>query len=221
MKLPKSFIPKKNLDKNMKELLVKKQSHNPETLQLLIEHSKEFIEKQKQLKEPNLIYYMGESLIRDLTYNKKDLEAFSKMITVEKEEDRYLGFYLSALINKLGYVEKEIILQVNAKLRGIGTHLNKAVSFKDITLNIEGDVYSHAGFFMRKGKLVIGGNAGNHAGTWMEGGELIVEGSVGEYTGYRMEKHATMRVYGKIESIHEATCKGEIYQGDKLVWPKK
>lgn len=194
MKLPQSFIPKKDLDREMERLLKEPDINHPKRLPQLLENCKFFLEEQKDLWYLNEIYNIAEDTVKYICYAQEDLEQLVKKVKINQKQDLRLGFYFSALINKIIKEGDLITLDLNEiLLQGLGT------SFEKGTLRIIGGTGYDTGFKMKGGLLIVNGNTGHNTGLHMVGGEI--------------------RVYEKIESIATG-CEGTIYQNDKKVCPK-
>lgn len=132
------------------------------------------------------------------------------------------------MTNKI--IKNSITLKLNRKLRGVGAYL------KDSML-VEGSVGDYAGYGLRGGKLIIKGDAGNCTGCDAENGMIMVEGNASDFTGACTGDETTiivkgdigksigyngrgkLIVYGKIKSLPTFHCWGEVYQGNKKIWP--
>lgn len=248
MKLPKTFIPKKDLEKELERLL-KGQVYNYRNVAKLFDSCEEFLQSGAENFESQ--YFEGGRLAKKLDYTEDDLRFLSQNLRLNHPDDASLGVYLSVLVDKIVPKGGEITLKINEELNGIGAYL------KNITLTIEGSVQSGTGFCMNKGKLIIQGNAKRTVGYLMRGGKIIIEGNVddltgcymqggsvlirgnaGFHTGYCMKNGliwvlgdagketgawmygGRLRVDGKIESMYTLNCKGTIYHKDKKIWPK-
>ncbi|MFH0860873.1 MAG: hypothetical protein V1921_06695 [Candidatus Altiarchaeota archaeon] len=148
----------------------------------------------------------------------------------ELKHDTKLGIFLSALMNESNH--KEFKLKVRTPL----SHLGYLASDKDIT--VTGDLGEAAGHCMKDGKLIVKGNTRDMAGLGLEGGEIIVEGNAGTNTARLMEggtlhikgnsgiltalsmTGGILRVEGKIKEMSDDIRGGEIWQGNKKVWPR-
>jgi len=192
MKIPKTFIPDKNLEQNIKSVLKmpeKRYRYNPETVEELLFLSEEFLRKKKY--RDDVWYEVGVKLTKDLNYSLKDIEELSKKINLQTKKNPRFGLYISVLINKIITEKDEITLTLNEPLSCIGMYLEK-------------------------GQIIVEGNTGNQTGRAMKGGNIIVKGNVGYYTGWDMEG-GKLIVKGKIKDISPYFKKGIIKQGDKIV----
>lgn len=177
-------MPEKNLEsKTQKLMTVPNRIIVPEPL---IESCEEFIEKIKRNNyHYNLIYEKGEETAKKIGYTREDVEELSRIITPEAlitlsnpkyrtKEDvkdindhfRLLGFYLSALVNRVIKAKEKITLETKIPLHGLGAYLPKG------TLIIDSDAGDHAGFKMRGGRLILLCRTGDHSGTLMDGGMI-------------------------------------------------
>lgn len=196
MKLPKSFISKKVLDQ-LKE--PEEQTCNPKTVEYLLETCEEFLETydkflQKQTdSDYKAAYSIGEELAKEIKYAKLDVEELSQKIKEEtlnyswqprieskNKERRYLGIYISALINKVIKEDDIITLKLNLELEAIGMRL-------------------------KRGTLITQGNVGNYLGSEMEGGEIVAEGRVKDFIGLSM-KGGKITLKGEIQAHYIGLC---------------
>ncbi|MBU4501563.1 MAG: hypothetical protein KKA79_03160 [Nanoarchaeota archaeon] len=230
MKLPKSFRPVKDLEENI-ECLLKEPDYNPKIVSYLWDSCEDFLENTTDLgflKDRYYCYYYGEKLAQKIDYNKTELEILSQKITITKENDKWLGIYLSALVNKIINEDDEITLTPKYPLNGIGECHKKG------RLIVQGNASDYTGFYMKGGRLVVEGNANDNTGYGMVGGELVVEGNANGFTGCCMsggrlvvEGNANddtgfgmvgggLVVGGKINSISNDFRKGVIIEGGKV-----
>ncbi|MBU4502537.1 MAG: hypothetical protein KKA79_08115 [Nanoarchaeota archaeon] len=177
MKFPKTFRPGKDLDGKIEDLLsLESLVYNPEVINALLAVGEEFLENKYDDYEN--FYDIGVGLVRGLRYGLKDVEEMSKRI--KYGQSRFLGVYLSVLVNKV-ITEKDIVtLTLEEKLNCIGMYLQKG------TLIIKGNTIDYTGRGMKGGMLIVEGNANNTTGCYMEGGNLIVKGNANDATGGSM-----------------------------------
>ncbi len=144
------------------------------------------------------------------------------------------GFFLSALVNTgrdNEYTIRTRLLSVRLDKLGYGNKKN---------IIVDGDVGDDCGYTYVGSSFLVKGDAGNYFGAGATGGLLSVEGSAVGLVGFRLNGatiiihgnaginlgahmwKGTIRVGGTIESIGDQKIKnkGEIYQGEKRVWPK-
>lgn len=223
MKIPKIFIPERSLDCKVKELF-EEQERKPElnkykydydenNVKALLENCQKFV---WELGDDGMgkIYGLGKSLAKKISFTAWDVNELSKRIIIKYDSERYLGFYLSALVNKIIKEFDQIELGPCEELFGLGAYLPRG------KLIVRGDVNYFAGAFMSEGVCIIDGNAGKRSGNGMAGGKLVIYGDAGEDTGIFMTGGA-IRVDGSIKSI-SSNCKGKIYDGgSKQLWPPK
>lgn len=200
MKIPKVFTPDKNLDKTIKKLILNEpvlRPYNETTVTMLLRSCGKFMEKQKVTLNLSEVYNIGESLVEKINFTKNDLEELVQRITLYDlidyghHEDAYIGFFTSALVNKIIKENEELILKPNARLYGLGAYL------KTSKLIIEGETGYFLCHCMEGGEVVINGNAGDNAGNGMKGGKLTINGDVGNDVGSFMES-GDILVYGNM-----------------------
>jgi len=198
MKLPKSFRPDKNLEDKTEQLIKNPKSlipHDPEKVLQIVKKSEYYLDQLKAKHRAFVdMYRLATWLTEDLKYTQPDIEEFTRNIMKKEEDDKFLGFYLSALINKIIQKDDIMNLTLNTYLTGVGAYL-------------------------QKGTMIVEGNAGRFTGYGMEDGEIIVEGNAGNYTGHEMTG-GKIFVNGKIGILDE-NCKGTIYNKGKKMRPKK
>lgn len=182
MDIPKGFRPEKGSDKKLKQILEQKQ--NERAIKDILSSCDEFlriIKEEAHGSYPETWYEeVGIVLAESINYTKYDLEALSKRITIGKEQERNVGCYLSALVNKIITEEETITLTFNKKIDYLGLCLQKG---KLILRGLTGDNVGHS---MKGGKTTVEGNTGNYSGCRMKGGELIIEGNTGSHLGSYM-----------------------------------
>jgi len=214
MKLPKTFIPEKNLDEMIESMMLEmnnEDSSDKKIVSILLKscniYAKKRLDKFIYLDEA---YELGEKIASKLPYfTKHDLEGLSKKLTVKNCQDMHIGFYLSALINKIITPNDLITLNLDIELYGIGAYQEQG------TVSINGDLGYFAGHFLQGGTLIVEGNTGDRTGNGMRLGKIVITGGAGEDTGDFMSGGEII-TYGRIKSIAE-TCKGRIYsEGKKL-----
>ena len=197
MKLPTDFLPEKNLEGTVNDLL--ETEYSPGTVSRLICLGYEFSEKVGSLNYDDS-YLEGVKISESIDYTFKDVEELSKRIKVRTEGDRWLGLYISALINKGITKEYTLTLALNSELNGIGSYLEKGTIIVEGNANhykglgmkggkiiVEGNTNGCTGEGMRGGSIIVKGNANDNTGYFMEGGKIIVEGKVNKYTGWNVE----------------------------------
>jgi len=166
MKLPKTFVPRKSLDKDLEELLRK--DYDPKSVDELILKCEEFIRLVNE-PESGSIYEITKKLARKTNCNKADLQVLYNRIIVE---DHWLGFYLGALVNKVIGEDDTIIIKPANQFNAIMSFLKRG------TVIIENDVGTWAGSHMEGGRLIIEGNAGYFLGSFSKGGIIEVYGKI-------------------------------------------
>lgn len=213
MKIPTVFIPERNID--IERLLKKPELHNYDENKVmdLLGTCQEFVWELEDYYKLDKVYYLGNSLAEKIRFTAWDINELSKRITVKYTSERYLGFYLSALVNKIAKEYDQIELEPHEELFGLGAYLPTG------KLAVRGNLRYFAGAFMSGGVCIIDGNSGKCSGNGMTGGKLIIYGDAGEDTGIFMTD-GVIRVGGSIKSI-SSNCKGTIHSMGKKVWPLK
>lgn len=209
MNIPKGFAPKTN-EKNLIQLIEGSKIHKIRVNKLL-QSCEEFIREGGSRQSINW-YELGKDLSEKIEYTKYDLEGLSKKLEIKWPQDPLLGFYLSALVNKIITAQDFIILKPKLKLVGLGTYLERGV------LRIEQDLNSFAGTRMKGGTLIIDGSVNYNAGEGMQGGFLQIHKCAGRNLGQN-SKGGIIRVYGTISDI-SPNCKAKVYLKKEQVWPK-
>ncbi|MBU4502050.1 MAG: hypothetical protein KKA79_05625 [Nanoarchaeota archaeon] len=224
MKLPKSFRPEKDLDSKIKDLLSSESLvYDPGAVEDLLDVGEYFLEQ--ELDNYEGFYHVGVGLVKGLKYDLKDVEELSKKI--KQGQNKRLGVYLSALINKKITEKDTITLTLEEELNGVGMYLQKGTliingnvnnsigwGMKDGKLIVKGNAYDYTGWCMEGGEVVVKGNANDNTGCYMKGGELVVEGDVNDFTGFDMAG-GELVVEGRISSISDLFKKGVIMEGGK------
>lgn len=213
MKIPRLFIPDREI--SLEKLLKKSRpyDHDENKVISLLENCQEFMEKLGDAHDLHKVYDRGKNLAEKTIFTAQDINELSKRITVECDSERYLGFYLSALVNKIIKEFDMIDLEPREELFGLGAYLPRG------KLLVRGNMRYFAGAFMSGGVCIIDGNSGNRSGNGMRGGKLIIYGDAGKDTGDFMTG-GIIRVDESIESI-ASNCKGKIYNGSsEQLWPK-
>ena len=214
MKTPRLFIPGKNLDETIESLLLEKQTisdYDTKTVSVLLKSCDTFMKK-LNVKLPYMeIYTIGKYLAEKIDYyTQNDLEELSKRITKENCQDMHLGFYISALINKITMGNDVITLELALKLDGIGAYQ------KEGTTIVKGKLGNFTGHYLIGGTLIVDGDTAHGTGNLMKMGKIIITGESGIDTGNFMEGGEII-TYGEIKSI-ASSCKGTIYsQGKRLI----
>lgn len=217
MKIPTIFIPEREI--SLERLLRKPRLHDydhdydEDNVQALLENCDKFMLDLKGPHKLDEIYETGKSLAEKTSFTARDINELSKRITIKCDSERYLGFYLSALVNKIIKEFDMIDLEPREELFGLGAYLPTG------KLLVRGNMKYFAGAFMSGGVCIIDGNSGNRSGNGMAGGKLIIYRDAGRDTGNFMEG-GIIRVDESIESI-SSNCKGKIYNGrSEQLWPK-
>jgi len=186
MKLPKIFVPKKDLEWKLDELLKHSKDSDVPNIQELVYGCEEFLKHTKNVKldgplimeeeKFDYLYSVGNNLSNYMDYTLDDIRGLSDLLGELKLENSLLGYYLSILINKV--IEDDDELEIPYLGEGLGTSMTKG------TLIINGDAGDALGYCMQGGKIVVRGNAGNRVGNWMKDGMIVVRNDIGDYTGF-------------------------------------
>lgn len=161
MKISKLFIQEKDLNNGIERLLSgnlkisEDSTYNHQAVSKLLKNLKPFLENAKKEMLLWNIYNKGIELIKEIEFAKEDIEEVSRRIIAYQPEEEYLGFYLSALVNKTVTEEDTITLKLEHPLSGIGAFLKKG------KIIIEGDTKHYLAYKMQDGELIIKGELGN------------------------------------------------------------
>ncbi len=214
MKIPKTFIPNKDLEETIETLLLEKpdtNNYDKEALSRLLKSCETFVKQRNDIHPYlDMVYKIGENLASRMPhFAKDDLEELSKRITAENCKDMYLGFYISALINKIVTENDIITLKLDVELYGIGAYQKKG------TTTVKGNLGYFAGHFLEGATLIVEGNTGNRTGNGMKMGKIVITGGTGEDTGDFMTGGEII-TYGRIKSV-SSSCHGTIYSEGKKI----
>ncbi|MBM3199338.1 hypothetical protein FJZ53_00250 [Candidatus Woesearchaeota archaeon] len=216
MKIPKIFTPDKNLDTYLEKLLSEKpklRGYDENTVIMILKRRKAFLDKQVGVSHLDSLYRIGERLIEDFEFTKEDIEEAIRRVEPYGKEDRFSGFYFSALINKV-ITEKDIMdLKFYEELAGLGAYLKAG------TLSLDGYVCFALGHCMEGGEIIMNQSTGTDAGNGMEGGRIVIHGDAGNRLGI-FSKRGEIVVYGNIKQIAE-TCRARVFNKHNRVWPRK
>lgn len=238
MRLPKSFIPDKNLDKGI-EALLKHDGFKSSRVNALLEGCDSFLEFVKS-DGIHVHYGSAKKIVNTINYNQEEMEQTIKEIFLMSPKQPFgkeSGYYISAMINKICKDGDILTLDATFPLSGLGAYLNH-----DMEIIIKGNVLHNTAFYMAKGKIIVKGDADGHTGNgvkggeliiegdtgycsggWMHGGKLIIKGDSGGSTGWLMED-GEIHVEGDIDSISMVSrvgnpMNGKIYNKGELVYP--
>lgn len=234
MRIPGLFIPEhENLERKTQELLTKKPKRKQESpaLKELLHGCETFLKKQEKI-EPLEKYHIAKMVANGMRYTKQDIEKLAEKIGDHYRDDFFLGFYLSALINRIITEKDHITLPLDTELSGLGSHLERG------KVEVEWSAYSHTGDCMKGGELIIQGDTTSftacymtggllktrkmidYACYFMKGGKAITEQITGIEPGCGMEKKSELWITKNTTRI-SPNCKGTIYLKNKKIWPKK
>jgi len=199
MKLPKSFIPVKDLEKNI-EALVNRQ-YSPKTVSALLDASDFFLSEHHIYNMEGVCAFANAIVSNftytkeNFTYTKEDLKEFTNRLDIEDELDKNTaGILISALTNRIIKPDDTIILYPKK-----GGYLGRE---------------------LKHGTLILRGDAGVSIGENMEGGNIIVKGDILSNNTGICSKDGTITVEGKLPESIPISCKAEIYKYNVKVWPK-
>lgn len=202
MKISRIFLSGKNLENTTLRLL-----ENNKTTDYLLRSCEDFLEQQAG-KSLELKYGIAEQLAGSITYTKKNIEELSKKIPlntfIDFDYQKFLGVYLSALINKVVEENDKIELAPDLELNGLGMYLRKGV------LLVYNNVHEWTGSNMTGGKLMIFGNAGMYAAHRMKNGILFIKGDLGEIVGFNANG-GEIFVDGLVGSV-TMSCHAKVYK---------
>lgn len=212
MDIPKGFQTGIGVEEQLEELL-KRPKGNPKTISELLFSCDDFLQKMIRI-DHKAMYLTGTNLAREFDYTKYDLEGLSEKITISKDyrlSGGFLGFYLSALTNKILTEEETVILRPRIKLFGLGLYQQKGIVI------IKGHTGTYTGAYMNGGILMIKGSVDSLTGFNKKGGDIIVEGRVGDYTADHMEGGRILVVNGhKKNPLDYFDERGEVIINDNL-----
>jgi len=201
MKIPKSFLPEKNLEEKTNQLIESYDTlYNKELIENLTHGLWEFQKRVERLSTIYELYAIAEDIVKKFDVQKSPVINYLLQDEDFRHcaiEESYSGYYVSAMINN--WVPKNTIFTINVEgllLHSLGTYLNK------ITLIVDGDVGWQTGMLMQSGKLIVNGNC-DAVGRLMCGGEIRIYGNIKE-----------KQIGGESKS-------GKIYQFNKLIWSKE
>lgn len=218
MKIPKTFVKENISDKDLKKIL------NLEEDKLFNKHMDRLVSSCDQFLSQaygssDVKYEIGEKIASKYLYTLENIENLSKRVLLEAVplwpnfNVKNLGFYFSALINKIITENDTVKLTLGIKPEGIGSHLAKG------KIVVDSSAGGWAGAYMTGGGLVILGNAGDYIGYEMINGIIIVSGRVGGTVGYQANGG---EIYADdIESMIALSCKATVYKKGKKIWPSE
>jgi len=231
MRLPKTFVPQKNLDRKIESLIEKpnlRYKYNPGVVEELLVLGEEFLRTcTDEDVYKKKVYEKGVNLAGRISYSSKDVEELGNRI--KPGTTKILGVYISALVNKVIKEKETIVLDLKAELDGIG------INFKRGKLVVKGDTNDYTAYHMAGGKMIVKGDTNDHTADYMESGNFMVEGSVNDCTGcfmgggkltiggnankytcYQLDGGKVI-VKGKIKDLSPYFRKGVIKEGNRIV----
>lgn len=140
------------------------------------------------------------------------------------------SYYKTAMemINKLDYTKQSInefcgLLSGDSKgIAGlyISALINSTLKEGEMTVIRPGIVLNCLGYRHSRGTLIIEGHVGDFTGTLMSGGQLIAKNKAGRYTCSGM-RGGKLAVNGEIRSIAFDARGGEVWEGNRQIYPPK
>ncbi len=214
MKVPKMFVPEKGSERALEKIINFKEEDLFNTrVERLLSSCYEFLETKYGSQEVK--YRVGEDFAKKIIYTLKDVENLSKRISLETPWSEFdaenLGFYFSALVNKIVTEKDTVNLILGMRLSGIGSYLAKG------NVIAQGSTGSYTGIRMAGGKLTILGDAADYTGLDMTGGVIRITGKTGLVLGY--EAHAGEIYVGDVQNMIARSCKANVYKKGEKVWP--
>lgn len=218
MKIPRTFVKENVSEKDLEKIL------NPtkdclfnKKIDRLLSSCDQFLNL--AFGNSEVKYGIGEKIAGQYSYTLEDIESLSKRALLEDMplwpsfNVENLGFYFSALINKIIDENDTVKLALRTKLDGIGSYLAKG------KIVVDGNAGSWAGAYMTGGNLVVLNNAGDYIGYEMVNGIITVSGKVGGTVGYQANGG---EIYADdIESWIALSCKATVYKKGKKIWPSE
>lgn len=213
MKIPKTFVKEKGSDKDLEKLLDvdKVDKVFNKRIDRLLSGCDDFLHSSSGNSERK--YRIGEKFAYEYVYSLEDLENLSLRIFLEEpwNYDDNLGFYFSALINKIIGESDAVKLTTGVNFDGLGACLKKG------NLIIDGKAGAYTGVYMTGGKLIVLGDVEDYLGYEMKNGIITVEGSAGGCIGYQADGG---EIFVKdIESMIAMSCQAKVYKQGVKVWP--
>jgi formylmethanofuran dehydrogenase subunit C len=215
MKIPKTFVKENISDEDLKKIL------NIEEDKLFSKHMDRLVSSCDQFLSQTyggaeVKYEIGEKTANKYIYNLEDVENLSKRILLtpvwDDSEPEILGFYFSAMINKIIKENDTVNLTLCTKLDGIGSRLAKG------TVTVDSNAGSWVGWHMTGGKLKILGDIKDYIAYRMEGGIIIVTGKAGGSVGYQANRGELY--INEIEGSITMSCMASVYNSEgKKIWP--
>ncbi|MBU4501176.1 MAG: hypothetical protein KKA79_01175 [Nanoarchaeota archaeon] len=171
MKIPKTFRPEKDSKKSFNDIIKKtkryKAKRKKKALEQMLLGIEKFIDYRAEDEEK---YQFAYSLAKTMDYTPEDLQTFYSVVV---NYDAEMGFYLSALTNKLFTLyNDELVVRPITKFDSLCSYMSAG------KLVIEGDVKDYFGYEMAGGEVVIEGNALDYFCEDMKGGKVTINGSV-------------------------------------------
>ncbi|MBM3200379.1 hypothetical protein FJZ53_05555 [Candidatus Woesearchaeota archaeon] len=219
MKIPELFLQEKGLNERVDRLLKHSAKNHTKTVERIICQCEYFLEQEQGVNGDNK-YIIGRTLANQIFYTKRDVEEFSKVLMKDPilsnvlEQESGLGFFFSALINKVLKKKEKINLHMGGKINGMGAYLERG------ELLVHGDVHNWAGFFLNGGTVKILGSARDYTAHGMNKGRLYVKDNLGGTVGYQA-------IGGEIlfDNFDGGTvamsCQANVYLKEKKIWPKE
>lgn len=213
MKVPKTFVSENCSEKFLEKMLnFEKDRFFNRHIDRLVSSCDQFLDL--AFGSSDVKYGIGEKIANKYMYTLKDVENLSVRVFLDSPWKAYdaenLGFYLSAMINKIITEDDTIGLTFGIRLAGIGSYLAKG---KVVASSNAG---SWVGANMTGGRLTILGNAEDYVAYEMKNGIISVTGKVGGTVGYQAQGG---EIYvNHIEGMIARSCLATIYRDGEKIW---
>jgi len=213
MKIPKTFVKENISDKELERILSLDKYNNifNKRIDHLLSGCEEFLHSAAGI--PEFKYKLGEKIASNYVYNIEDLENLSMRILLEQPWScaDNLGFYFSALINKIMKNDCTIKITTSTNFDGLGMYLEKGNLI----------ISDNAGSFTGKGvtgeKMMILGDVKDYLAYEMKDGIIVVEGKVGECVGYQATSGELF--LNELESNIARSCEAKVFKKGVKIWP--
>lgn len=213
MKIPKTFVKENISEKDIERILNLKEKDKiyNRHIDRLFSSCDQFLDSASGSLEVK--YNLGEKIANKYLYTLEDIENLSIRILLGHPWGyaENLGFYFSALINKIIGKNDTITLTPGMEFDGVGTYLAKG------NIIVDGDAGSFVGALMIGGKITILGDTEDYMAYEMKNGVIIVSGSVGGTVGYQAQGGELY--VNDVGSMIARSCMANVYKNGKKIWP--
>lgn len=231
MRIPGLFIPEyESLKRKTQELLTRRprRRQEPPALKELLQGCETFLRRQEKKDVFLEKYNTAMSVTRSMKYTKHDVKKLAEKIGDRYPDEFFLGFYLSALINRIITEKDHIVLPLDTELSGLGSYLPRG------RVEVEWSACSYTGNHMKGGELIIQGDTTSFTACYMEGGLLktrkmidyacyfmsggkaVTEEITGLEPGCGMEKKGELWITKSTTRISRS-CEGTVYLKNKKI----